>query len=165
MNTNESVTDDSTNNMPNIKKVNYFYDFYYARIPFLSNHNTVYLSISQKNLESIESYEKTQREIYGDKYKSIIYNKERPLIKVKYDDKSKYYDMNGNEKEFKIEKMKYKKVTLQAKNIYDNTDICTTHWRIHNILENKPQFSRNFQVNKEPMFVQDTDEQVFGIVN
>ena len=157
MNTNDSVTEENTNILPKIKKVNYFYDFYYVRVPFLSNHNSVYLSISQKNLNSIETYENTQKEIYGDKYKSIIYNTERPLIKVKYDDKSKYYDMNGNEKEFNIEKLKYKKVTLQAKNIYDNENICTTHWRIHNIMENKHQYPKHTNESKEPMFVNEDE--------
>lgn len=148
MNTEIQTEEYKNENLPTIKKVNYFYDFYYSRVPFLSNHNTVYLSISQKNLDSIESYEKTQKEKYGEKYKSIIYNKERPLIKVKYDDKSKYYDMNGDEQPFEIKKMKYKKVTLQAKNIYDNENICTTHWRIHNMLESRPPKPR-----QEPMFV------------
>lgn len=154
MSTNE-VADVQTEKTPEVKKVNYFFDFYNVRVPFLSNHNIAYFSISPKHLTSVQNYEEGNIREYGERYKSIIYDKERPLIRVKYDPKSKYFDQYGVEKPFDLHKQRYKKVTLQAKNVYINEDICTTHWRIHNIIETRPPRVHN-QTSGEPLFVSDT---------
>ena len=115
--------------MTEVIRQNLYFDFNKPKIPFLGKYNYAFVSISHENLKIIQDYEKSKKEVYGDKYRSIIIDKIRPLIKVKYDDKSKLFK-NQEELNFEIKKRKYSRIVIQAKNVYINSDIVTTHWRI-----------------------------------
>lgn len=115
--------------MTEVIRQNLFFDLNKPRIPFLGKYNYAFISITPEHLQIIQDYEKQKIELYGDKYKSIIVDKTRPLIRVKYDDKSKLFK-NQEELDFEIKKGKYSRIVIQAKNIYIDSDVVTTHWRI-----------------------------------
>ena len=115
--------------MSEIVRQNLFFDMNRVNVPFLGKFNYAFLSISSEQLQIIIDYENEKIKQYGDSYKSIIVDRVRPLIKVKYDQKTKLCHKQ-EEVPFVLEKRKYNRTVLQAKNVYVNDDVVTTHWRI-----------------------------------
>lgn len=120
---------------PKIIRQNLFFDINNARIPFLGKYNNVFISLSQEDFVIIQQYETQKIEEYGDKYKSVIMNKDRPLIKVKYDEKTKMFKKK-EEVPINIQKSVYKRIVLQAKNVYVDENVVTTHWRVQCFFQN-----------------------------
>ena len=131
----EESRDETKKEQPQIIRQNLFFDLNNARIPFIGKYNNVFISLSQEDFTIIQQYEQQKIDEYGDKYKSIIMNKERPLIKVKLDQKTKLFKKK-EEVPVDIQKGMYKRIVLQAKNVYVDESVVTTHWRVQCFFQN-----------------------------
>ena len=88
-----------------------------TRVIFIGK-DKLYLSILPKELNKIKVYEDFKREKYGQKYKSIIIDKIKPVIKVRY-------SLNQT-----IEKKRYQRVVLEPKYEYCYEGEVCDHWII-----------------------------------